>query len=199
MRAQALSVISAVPGNLIKDAGTALEAAVGSNVVTGEVHSVGGGTSGAHTRGFGGGSREERREKEQEDADMALAMSLQAEWEEEERRIEQQRAAQQQQMQRQQAAPVVGSVVSPPSRGGVVGGAQRAQGGAPAARQRAGAQGGIAADQMVSLSLSMHTNTCIRRFHVASWWYLFIQCFIAIVFTAQTIRRHCEASSACVP
>lgn len=77
----ALSAIASVPGNMIKDAGAALEAvaAPAPSSSSGAVH------SNVPASGEGGGAHS----KEQEDADMALALSLQAEWEEEERRAEQ--------------------------------------------------------------------------------------------------------------
>ena len=107
--------MASVPGNMIKDAGAALEAAVGS---------TGLGTDATRTPldalHTGGGAEGGGHSKEQEDADMALAVSLQAEWEEEERRVQQRQQLEQQAQQQPQraSAPVVGQVVSPATGGG---------------------------------------------------------------------------------
>jgi len=162
--------MASVPGNMIKDAGAALEAAVGS---------TGLGTDATRTPldalHTGGGAEGGGHSKEQEDADMALAVSLQAEWEEEERRVQQRQQLEQQAQQQPQraSAPVVGQVVSPATGGGAgrqttagatAGGGRAGGGGGTAvSRQRAGADGGVAAEQMALYQLAQQEKHAEAR------------------------------------
>ena len=111
-----------------------------------------------------GGAMSREHSKEQEEADMALALVLQAEWEEEERRTQQQRAIEQQQQQRSQApAAVVGRVLAPSAHPGAAVRPPASGAQAPAARQRAGAAGGVAAEQMALYQLAQQERHAEAR------------------------------------